>query len=73
MEPNHPVRYSTINPQTGAEWYFEDKRRSGVKIRWERDIINTIWERVRWQTTGEEAIIGATDYITNTVKKKRKR
>ena len=67
MEKHHPVRYSTFNPDTNAEWNFKDKRRSGVKIRWEREIIRDIWEKIRWDLKGEEAVVGATQYITNTV------
>ena len=67
MEKTHPVRYSTINPQTGAELYFKGKRQSGFKVRWARDIIKTAWENTRWELKGEDAKTGATEYITNTV------
>ena len=32
----HPIRYSIINPITGAEWFFDQKKQTGPKIRWER-------------------------------------
>ena len=67
MPKNHPVRYSTINPETGAEWYFKGKKQSGVKIRWEREIIKTEWEKIRGTLRGAEAMTGTKDYITNTV------
>ena len=51
---------------------FVNKRRSGVKHRWEREVINEEWQEVRWKLRGEEAIIGASDYVTNTVRLSKK-
>ena len=52
MKNKHPVKNSTIDPKTGAEWNFENKRRSGVKNRWERDVIGEAWEKIRWGLKG---------------------
>ena len=72
MSKQHPVRYSTIDPNTGAEWNFINKRRSGVKHRWEREVINEEWGEIRWKLKGQEAVIGSTDYVTNTVRLTKK-
>ena len=69
LPKDHPARHSTIDPSTGAEWFFRGKRHGGPKIRWEREIIKTTWNETRMTLKGEEAITATKDYITNTVGK----
>ena len=66
MPPEHSVRYSTINPGTGAEWNFEGKRRAGPNNRWERDAIKEAWENYKRYKQDRGEPVRNIDYITNT-------
>ena len=69
----HPIRYSIVNPATGAEWFFDQKRHAGPKIRWEREFFWEVWENIRYQLRGEEAILGSQEYITNTTRSNKEK
>ena len=72
LKKEHPVRYSTINPNTGAEWDFGTKRQGGPKVRWEREAIKEAWGQFKTCQNQNKRPCPNLDYITNTTEAKKR-